>query len=152
VYIRRETLYLVAERVCSSVVQCTAQCIDTILLYTNLCNVLNHCPIFNSTTLFDLKTSVFWLQMAFTVILRINSVHFPAQNWFLWGTNYLVNPSLGIRGSAVRIVTGYGLDYWGVGVLSPGRVKNFLFSKSSRPALGSIQLLIQRVPGALFPG
>jgi hypothetical protein len=29
------------------VVQCTAQCIDTILLNTNLCNVLNPCPIFN---------------------------------------------------------------------------------------------------------
>jgi hypothetical protein len=29
---------------------------------------------------------------------------------------------------------------------SPGRVKNFLFSKSSRPALGSTQPPIQRVP------
>jgi hypothetical protein len=32
---------------------------------------------------------------------------------------------------------------------SPGRVKNFLFSKSSRPALGSTQPPIQWVPGAL---
>jgi hypothetical protein len=35
---------------------------------------------------------------------------------------------------------------------SPGRVKNFLFSKSSRPALGSTQPPIQWVPGALAPG
>jgi hypothetical protein len=35
---------------------------------------------------------------------------------------------------------------------SPGRVKNFLFSTSSRPALGSTQLPIQWVPGALSPG
>jgi hypothetical protein len=32
---------------------------------------------------------------------------------------------------------------------SPGRVKNFLFSTSSRPALGSIKPPIQCVPGAL---
>jgi hypothetical protein len=32
---------------------------------------------------------------------------------------------------------------------SPGRVKNFLFSMSSRPALGSTQPPIQWVPGAL---
>jgi hypothetical protein len=35
---------------------------------------------------------------------------------------------------------------------SPGRVKNFLFSTSSRPALRPNQLSIQRVPGALSPG
>jgi hypothetical protein len=34
---------------------------------------------------------------------------------------------------------------------SPGRVKNFLFSTSSRSALGSTQPLIQLVPGALSP-
>jgi hypothetical protein len=32
---------------------------------------------------------------------------------------------------------------------SPGRVRNFLFSSSSRPALGPIHLPIQWVPGAL---
>jgi hypothetical protein len=36
--------------------------------------------------------------------------------------------------------------------LSLGRVKNFLFSTSSRPFLGPIQLAIQWVPGALPPG
>jgi hypothetical protein len=36
--------------------------------------------------------------------------------------------------------------------LSPGRVKNFLFSTSSRPALGSTQPPIQSVPGALSLG
>jgi hypothetical protein len=35
---------------------------------------------------------------------------------------------------------------------SPGRVKNFLFSTSSGPALRSIQPSIQWVLGALFPG
>jgi hypothetical protein len=35
---------------------------------------------------------------------------------------------------------------------SPGRVKNFLSSTSSRPALGPTQPHIQLVPGALSPG
>jgi hypothetical protein len=35
---------------------------------------------------------------------------------------------------------------------SPGRVKNFLFSTSSRPDLGPTQLPIQWVPRALSPG
>jgi hypothetical protein len=35
---------------------------------------------------------------------------------------------------------------------SPGREKNILFSKSSRPALRSTQTPIQWVPGALSPG
>jgi hypothetical protein len=35
---------------------------------------------------------------------------------------------------------------------SPGRVKNFLFSKSSRPALGPTQLPIKWVPWVLPPG
>jgi hypothetical protein len=35
---------------------------------------------------------------------------------------------------------------------SPGRVKNFLFSTSSRPALGPTQPPIQRVLGAVSPG
>jgi hypothetical protein len=37
-------------------------------------------------------------------------------------------------------------------ISSPGRVKNFLFSASSRSVLGSAQAPIQRVLGALSPG
>jgi hypothetical protein len=37
-------------------------------------------------------------------------------------------------------------------ISSPGRVKNFLFSKSSRLSLGSIQRPTKWVPGALSPG
>jgi hypothetical protein len=35
---------------------------------------------------------------------------------------------------------------------NPGRSKNFLFSTSSRPALGPTQTPIQWVPGVLSPG
>jgi hypothetical protein len=62
------------------------------------------------------------------------------------------NGARGNRDRAVGIVTGYWLDGQGVGVLSPCGVKNFHFSMSSRPAVGSTQLTIQWVPGALSPG
>jgi hypothetical protein len=53
-----------------------------------------------------------------------------------------------IRDSVVGIATGYeqGSEF------ESGRVKNFLFSTSSRPALGSTQPPIQWVPGTLSPG
>jgi hypothetical protein len=53
------------------------------------------------------------------------------------------------RDSAVGIATGYELVGRGVGVPSPGRVKNFHFSISSRSTLGSSQRPIQWVPWAL---
>jgi hypothetical protein len=52
---------------------------------------------------------------------------------------------------AVGIATGYGLDDWEV-VRVPVGVKNYYFSMSSRPALGSTQLPIQWVPGGLSRG
>jgi hypothetical protein len=55
------------------------------------------------------------------------------------------------RDSVVSIATGYRLD-WGRWSSSPGMVKNFLFSTSSRPGLGSTQPPIQWVLGALSPG
>jgi hypothetical protein len=56
------------------------------------------------------------------------------------------------RDSVVGIATSYGLDDRGGRSSSPGRVNNFLFSKSSRPALRSTQSPIQWVPGALSLG
>jgi hypothetical protein len=53
---------------------------------------------------------------------------------------------------AIGLPTGYGLDEKGGRISSPGRMKNFLFSTSSRPALGLTQPPIQWVPGALSPG
>jgi hypothetical protein len=55
------------------------------------------------------------------------------------------------RDRAVRIATSYWLDDRGVGVRVPG-IKNFHFSMSSRPALGSTQSPIQWVPGILSLG
>jgi hypothetical protein len=54
------------------------------------------------------------------------------------------------RGSAVCIVTCYGLHGLGAGVRVPV-VKNFQFSTWSRPALGPTQPPIQCVPEAFFP-
>jgi hypothetical protein len=56
------------------------------------------------------------------------------------------------RDSSVSIATGYGLDDQGGGSSSPDRVKNFHFSISSRPSLGSTQPPIKWVPGALSRG
>jgi hypothetical protein len=56
------------------------------------------------------------------------------------------------RNICVGIATGYGLDDRGARSSSPGRVKNFLFSKSFRPALRSTQPPIQWEPRVLSPG
>jgi hypothetical protein len=53
------------------------------------------------------------------------------------------------RDSVVGIATGYGLDDRDGRSLSPGRVKNFLFSTSSKSVLWSTRPPIQWVPGAL---
>jgi hypothetical protein len=55
------------------------------------------------------------------------------------------------RDSSVGIVTGYGMDDRGCRSSSPGRVKNFPFSTSCRPALGRTQPPIQWVPRAISP-
>jgi hypothetical protein len=56
----------------------------------------------------------------------------------------------GKNGLSHGIATGYRLDDRGDGSSSPGRVKNFHFSISSRPALGSTHF-INWYQG-LFPG
>jgi hypothetical protein len=56
------------------------------------------------------------------------------------------------RESSVGIATGYGLDDQGGGSSSPGGVKNFHFSMSSRLALGSTQPPIKMGTGGSFPG
>jgi hypothetical protein len=55
------------------------------------------------------------------------------------------------RHGAVGIATRYGLDDSGVSS-SPGRIKNFQISTSSKPALAYAQLFIQWVSGAFSPG
>jgi hypothetical protein len=50
---------------------------------------------------------------------------------------------------AVSLVCPGPIEGWSS---SPGRIKNFLFSTSSRPALAPIQPPIQWVPGVLSPG
>jgi hypothetical protein len=57
---------------------------------------------------------------------------------------------LSVRDSAVGIAAGYGLHDRRGRSLNSGRVKNFLFSMSSRPALGSTQPPIKEVTG-VFP-
>jgi hypothetical protein len=56
------------------------------------------------------------------------------------------------RDSVVGIATGYGMDDQGIGVPIPGRIKDFLFSTSSTPALGHTQPPIQWVLRALSSG
>jgi hypothetical protein len=64
----------------------------------------------------------------------------------------VTNYSVYSRDRVVGIATGYGLDDGEDRSSSPGRVKNLLFSTSSRPALGSTQPSIQWVPGSLSLG
>jgi hypothetical protein len=56
------------------------------------------------------------------------------------------------RDSADGIATGYGLGDRGCQSSSPGRVKNFFLSTSSRPVLGHTQPPSQCIPGALSLG
>jgi hypothetical protein len=76
---------------------------------------------------------------------------------FVCSLRYNFNSCIGVllrssRDSAVGIATGYGLDDREGRGSSPGRVKNYYFSISSRPALGSTRPPIQWVPGALSRG
>jgi hypothetical protein len=61
---------------------------------------------------------------------------------------YFINESH--SGSSVGTVTSYLLEHRGIGVRVPGRLKNFHFSISSRPALGPTRPPIQRVDGLSF--
>jgi hypothetical protein len=59
---------------------------------------------------------------------------------------------VGLVRIAYFLATGYGLDDRGGRNSSPGRVKNFQFSTSSRPVVGSAQPPIRCLPGALSLG
>jgi hypothetical protein len=68
-----------------------------------------------------------------------------------WNSDFVMSLK-GCRDSVVGIAMGYGLDDQGVGVPSPGMVKNFLFSTLYRPALGTTHPPIQWVPEVKRPG
>jgi hypothetical protein len=53
------------------------------------------------------------------------------------------------RVCSISTATGYGLEDW---CSIAGREKNFLFSTTSRPNLGSIQPTIHWVLAVIFPG
>jgi hypothetical protein len=61
----------------------------------------------------------------------------------------LLNVRAGSRGSSVNIVTEVGLDDR---CSIPGRDREFLFARESRPPLGEKQLHIQLVQGVLPSG
>jgi hypothetical protein len=78
----------------------------------------------NTVKCWMLTLKVFWVRVSsLPLITKINTIY------YIWGS----------RDSSVGIATGYGLDDQGGGSSSPGRVNNFHFSISSRPALGSTQ-------------
>jgi hypothetical protein len=72
----------------------------------------------------------------------------PIRIWKASFVTYLYFSSLRVsRDSSVGIATVYRLDNQAGGSSSPDKVKNFHFSISSRPALGSTQPPIKWVPG-----
>jgi hypothetical protein len=73
---------------------------------------------------------------------------------YLWGLNVTSGDFMPILAYilVVGIATSYGLDDRGGRSSSPGEVKNFLFSRSSRPVLRSTQPPIQWVPGVKRTG
>jgi hypothetical protein len=88
---------------------------------------------FNATNIYDNKGTPYAQHTASYMNLNLFFVSAP--------------PFIRSRDSSVGIATGYGLDDQGDGSSSPSWVKNFHFSISSRPALGSTQPPIKWVPG-----
>jgi hypothetical protein len=88
--------------------------------------------------------------------LSINTVRF--YGWLWWPELYLELKPLLLTSRSRDSVVGIGrYSDWLRGarprdrICSPGRVKNFLFSTSFRPAMGSTQPPIQWVPEAVSP-
>jgi hypothetical protein len=116
-----------------------------VMLLRNRCSYSPTCPLHNAR--FSAKVishPVVKLCHANTTAANRSAV----QNIFMKHTRSLSRS----RDISVGIATGYGLDDRGGRSSSLGRVKNFLFSTSLRPALGSSQPPIKWVPRALSPG
>jgi hypothetical protein len=84
---------------------------------------------------------------AFFIVTAVKTSNLTSVDFDL---NFVL-PNDGSRDSVVGIATGYGAGRPRGRSSSPGRVKNFLFSTSSRPVLGSTQPPIQSVPRDLSP-
>jgi hypothetical protein len=118
--------------------------------YTLLCALSNRAQGKVSVT--NIK-NVYFPPLIFTTTCKVHFVF----GWLII-SNFVIKylfyryTSMRIRDRTVGIETGYGLDWKKGRSSSPGMGKNYLFSTSSRPALGPTQPPIQWISGARSPG
>jgi hypothetical protein len=111
-------------------------------------NVSSHCSL--TAENYSCKNDTVWRDdRSIHCFLLYFMVPFSSMTMSLvQSTLYSVSGVSSSRGSSVGIADGWP---WGRSS-SPGKVKNFHLSVSSRPALGPTQPPIHWVPGALSPG